>query len=215
MPRNDTATTDVQQARIDEIQDEHQRPRLYAQQVQGKTIIGQFRRYVTREDADCIEHALYEFLMMVCGFIAEYGLIPPGGGFRVKWAEPAALIEELDNSDGAARRGRVCRVYSDGMTDVEVFAAIDKLADAHRASCQAGREKRRFSTDVSIALKILEPHGFIVVPAGWQLTADTSAPETEQPQGSLAEALTRLAARNGMRLIAPPTVEAGGQIRLL
>jgi hypothetical protein len=69
---------------------------------------------------------------------------------------------------------------------------------------------------LSIALTILEPHGSIIVPPGWQLAADAPAtPDTEHPTGSLAEALTRLAARNGMRLIAPPTVEAGGQVRLL
>ncbi len=211
MSRRDD-TTPVQQARIAELQDDNGWPRLYTSKVQGKTIVGQFRRYVTREDADCIEPALYEFLMMVCGFIAEYGLIPPDGGFRIKWAEPAALIEELANGGWAARQGRTAHVYADGMTDVEVLAAIDNLAEKHRGAFQAGRERRAYATNISIAVRMLEPHGFTIVPAGWQLA---DAGELAHPAGSLGDALAKLAARNGLRLIPPPTVEADGQIRLL
>ena len=210
-------TTPVQQARIAELQDENGRPRLYTSKVQGKTIIGQFRRYVTSQDADCIEPALYEFLMLVCGFIADYGLVPPDGGFRIKWAEPAALIEELANGGWAARQGRAAHVYADGMTDVEVLAAIDKLAEEHRGACQAGREQRAFDRDISIAVRMLEPHGFTIVPAGWQLAdaADRVIGDAEHPAGSLAEALAKLAERNGLRLIPPPAVDANGQVRLL
>ncbi len=207
----------AQKARIAELQDENGYPRLYAENVQGKTIIGQFRRYVTREDACCIEKALYDFLMMVCGFIAEHGLVPPDGNFRSKWADPASLIEELANGGRAQRSyGTVAHVYQDGMTDVEVLAAIDKLADEYRQVCRAGRARRAFEQDISAAVRLLDPHGFTVVPPGWTLTKSTEHGVTDQhPDGSLAQALVRLAAANGLSLIAPPAVEHNGQTRLL
>jgi len=209
--------TPTQQARIAELQDENGYPRLYPQHVRGKTVIDQFRRYVTREDASCIGHALYDFLTLVCGFIAETGLIPPDGSFRLVWAEPAGLIDELANG-GRAQRDyqRVERVYQDGMTDVEVLAAIDQLARDHEQRCGAARTQRAFQRDISVAVKLLEPHHFTIVPPGWTLAeGDPETSVTEHPPGSLADALTQLAAHNGKRLLAPPTVEAGGQIRLL
>jgi hypothetical protein len=207
--------TKPQQDRVAELQDENGWPRLYTYPVQGKTIIGQFRRYVTRQDAQCIEPALYDFLMSVCGFIAEYGLVPPDGGFRSKWAEPASLLEELANGGRAQRDyGRVERVYTDGMTDVEVLKEIDELADEHRAACEEGRTQRAFERDISIAVKLLEPYHFTIVPPGWTLTdtPDTSTCDG-YPTGSLAHALVQLAAANGLALIAPPSVEANGQTR--
>jgi hypothetical protein len=211
--------TAAQQRRVEELQDENGWPRIYTYPVQGKTIIGQFRRYVTQEDSEQIGHALYDFLKGTCGFIAEHGLIAPDGNFRMKWAEPADLMQELANgiSGGAARRGRAQIVYADGMTDVEVLAAIDKLADEHRAGCEQGRSRRRFNREISIAISVLEPHGFTIVPPGWRLASNDeragSGPQ-ERP-GSLAAALVHLAARNGLTLIAPPAVEADGQVRLL
>jgi hypothetical protein len=211
--------TPAQQARLAQLQDENGWPRIYTYNVQGKTIIGQFRRYVTREDSSCIEKALYDFLMGVCGFIAEYGLVPPDGGFRIKWAEPASLIEELRH--GALQRWRrreAQRVYADGMTDLEVLDAIEALADEHTERCGEARGRREFDRDISIAIKILEPHRFTIVPPGWQLTpADHAQPagDTGERPGSLADALIRLAASNGLALHAPPAVEADGQVRLL
>jgi hypothetical protein len=207
--------TPAQHARIAELQDENGYPRIYPQAVQGKTIIGQFRRYVTREDARCIEKALYEFLMMVCGFIAEYGLMPPDGNFRSKWADPASLIEELANGGQAQRDGRVGRVYQDGMTDVEVLAAIDKLADEHRRGCHAGRAQRAFERDITAAVKLLDRYHCTIVPPGWTLTESGEQVADEHPAGTLAHALVQLAASNGLALIAPPTVERNGQTRLL
>ncbi len=210
--------TPAQRARIAELQDEHGYPRLYAETVQGKTIIGQFRRYVTREDSRCIEKALYDFLMMVCGFIAEYGLAPPDGNFRSRWADPASLIEELPNGGRAQRHyGRVAHVYQDGMTDVEVLAAIDSLADEHRQACRAGRARRAFQRDISTAVQLLSPHGFTIVPCGWTLSDSTAngVSSDQHPDGSLAHALVQLAADNGHALIAPPGCEDNGQTRLL
>ena len=217
MSGNDPKTTAVQQARVEALQDENGWPRIYTEPVQGKTVIGQFRRYVTREDSSCIEKALYDFLKGRCGFIAEYGLIPPDGGFRTKWAEPADLLAELANGGRGAREGRVASVYADGMTDVEVLAAIDALAEEHRADCEQGRSNRRFNRDVSVAIKLLEPHQFTIVPPGWQLGApDVIAGQPEPPAGTLAEKLAALAERNGLALLAPPApVAAGEQITLL
>jgi hypothetical protein len=184
--------------------------------VQGKTIIGQFRRYVTRQDARCIEKALYDFLMSVCGFIAEYGLVPPDGNFRSKWAEPAALMEELARGGSLTRRGTVECVYADGMTDVEVLAEIDKLAGEHQAACQERRTQRAFERDISLAVRLLGPHHFTIVPPGWTLTnSPGSGTPEEHPTGSLAHALVQLAAGNGLALTAPPGVEENGQTRLL
>jgi hypothetical protein len=212
----DSKITPAQQARLDELQDENGQPRIYTYPVQGKTVVGQFRRYVTQEDAEQIGHALYEFLAMVCGFIAEYGLIAPDGNFRIKWAEPAKLIAELANG-GRAQRDfqRVERVYSDGMTDVEVLDAIDALAAEHRDACAAGCEGREFHCDLNVAITLLEPHHFVLVPPGWRLVAADQAQPSAQPPGSLAEQLVQMAAAHGLALIAPATVEPGGQVRLL
>lgn len=216
MSRTAQRGTPAQQERIAELQDENGYPRLYPQHVQGKTIIGQFRRYVTREDTSCIGQALYNFLRLVCGFIAESGLIPPDGGFRLVWAEPAALIDELANG-GRAQRDyrRVERVYQDGMTDVEVLAAIDQLASDHEERCRAARTQRAFQRDISVAVKLLEPHHFTIVPPGWTLANPGRQPSVEQPAGSLAAALVQLAASNGLFLTAPPGADSDGQIRLL
>jgi len=203
------------QARVQQLEAANAGARIYTYDAQGTTIIGQFRRYVTRQDPSYIGRALYEFLMGVCGFIAEYGLIPPDGGFRSRWAEPASLIEELANAGHLTRRGEARRVYADGMTDVEVLAAIDKLADEHRARCEKGRADRAFNRDVSIAIKLLEPRRFTIVPAGWRLIDQQDQAPHAAPAGSLAEAIHRLANRNGLALICPPAVEPGGQTRLL
>ena len=213
----DSKITPVQQARLDELQDEDGKRHIYTERVQGKTVVGQFRRYVTREDAEQIGHALYEFLMGVCGFIAEYSLIPPDGGFRTKWAEPADLIAELSQGGWAQRDHRwVERVYSDGMTDVEVLDAIDRLAGEHQHACEAGRETRRFNRDISVAISLLAPHHFTVVPPGYQLAAqDSQQSRMQEPKGSLAERLAQMAEANGLTLIAPAPVEPGGQVRLL
>lgn len=211
-------TTPAQRERVEELQDETGWPRIYTYPVQGKTIVGQFRRYVTWQDASCIGPALYEFLTGVCGFIAEYGLAPPDGNFRSKWAEPASLMDELGNgfSGVAARRGDAQRVYADGMTDVDVLAEIDKLTDEHRCGCEKDRAGREFDRDISVAIKFLQPHRFMIVPPGWRLAEDDqTAGSDTKPLGSLAAALSELAARNGLKLIAPPTVEADGQVRLL
>jgi hypothetical protein len=213
----DSKITPAQQKRLDELQDENGWPRIFTYPVQGKTIVGQFRRYVTQEDAEQIGHALYDFLMGVCGFIAEYGLIPPDGGFRIKWAEPANLIAELSNGGWAQRdHHRAERVYSDGMTDVDVLAAIDQLADEYNEACVSARAQRTFDRDVSVAIRLLAPHRFMVVPPGWQLAdPDRAHPQCEERPGSLAERLAQMAKANGLTLIAPATVEPGGQVRLL
>jgi hypothetical protein len=213
----DSKITRFQQARLDELQDENGWPRLFTYPVQGKTIVGQFRRYVTREDAEQIGRPLYDFLMGVCGFIAEYGLIPPDGNFRIRWAEPASLITELANG-GRAQRDfrRVERVYSDGMTDVEVLAEIDAIAAEHRKACAAAGAQRAFDREITIAIKLLERHRLMVVPPGWRLAAPEDRPPGPQEwPGSLAERLVQMAEANGLTLIAPATVEPGGQVRLL
>lgn len=210
--------TPAQQNRVAELQDDDGYPRIYTYPVQGKTIIGQFRRYVTHQDARHIEKALYDFLMSVCGFIAEYGLVPPDGNFRHRWAEPAALIEELANGGRAQRDyGRAERVYSDGMTDVEVLAAIDQLAAEHNETCRQARTQRAFERDLHLSVKLLEPYGFTILPPGWTLTAsDTAREQTQTTEpASLADALKRLAARNGLTLTPPPAANQDGQLRLL
>jgi len=55
------------------------------------------------------------------------------------------------------------------MSDVDVLSAIDHLADEHRVTCEKARADREFERDISIAIKFLEPHRFMVVPPGWRL----------------------------------------------
>lgn len=217
-PTAEKKTTPVQRKRVEEIQADNGGCRLYTYPVKGKTITDQFRRYVTRQDASYIGQALYEFLMNVCGLIAEYGLVPPDGGFRTKWAEPATLIDTLmsEHRLAAARRSHVERVYADGQTDAEVLDSIFNLIQQHYADCAAGRRDREFNRDISIVIKLIEPLRFMVVPPGWRLVPAAEAPaQPDEPPGSLAELLRDLAKRNGLALIAPPAVESDGQVRLL
>jgi hypothetical protein len=102
------------------------------------------------------------------------------------------------------------------MTDVEVLAAIDNLADEHRQACRAGHDRRAFQRDISAAVQLLDPHHFTIVPPGWTLTDSPEHGVADQhPDGSLARALVQLAAANGHALIAPPGVDGNGQTRLL
>jgi hypothetical protein len=211
-------TTPVQQQRVEGLQAANDGQRIYTYPVNGKTITDQFRRYVTRQDASHIGKALYGFLTGVCGFIAEYGLIPPDGGFRIKWAEPAKLIHALPRECrfAAARRGHPERVYADGQTDVEVLAGIFTLAAEHNPDCLVGCAGREFDRDISTAIKLLERHRFTAVPPGWGLTATPNAPLPTRPlPESLAQRLAGLAEKHNLTLVAPPAVDADGQVRLL
>jgi hypothetical protein len=217
MPKASEAVTVVQQQRLDAIRGEGCERRLYTYAVGGKTIVGQFRRYLQRQDAGCIGNALYEFLTVACSFIAEMGLVPPDGGFRIVWAEPADMIDALSEQTRymPARRGEVSRVYADGMTDVEILQALDELCAAHRRSCALGRQDRKFNHEISALLSLAEAHCFTIVPPGWRL-GEPSEMVDQAPAGSLAAKLSELAARNGQTLIAPPPgPELSGQTRLL
>ncbi len=217
MPVKSEKTTPVQQQRVKELKAANEDQRIYTYRAKGKTITDQFRRYVTRQDASYIGQALYGFLMGVCGFSAEYALVPPDGGFRIKWAEPAKLIHALPHECRftPARSGHPTRVYADGQTDVEVLDSILAVAAEHQADCLAGCRKREYGRDVSAAIKLLEPHQFTIVPAGWRLVDEQDHTPQTGPPGSLAEAIHRLANRNGVWLAEPTAVEAGGQTRLL
>lgn len=217
MPVATERVTAVQQRRLDVIREEGCERRLYTYQVQGKTIVGQFRRYLQRQDASCIEKALYEFLTGACSFIAETGLVPPDGGFRIVWAEPADMIEALYEHTRymPARRGEVGRVYADGMTDVEILQALDGLAAEHSQACALGRRDRKTGREISVLLKLAEAHNFTIVPQRWRLGEQDEIVRAEPP-GSLAAALIELARRNSHTLISPPPgPEPGGQTRLL
>ncbi len=214
-----TKTTPAQQERVREVEASNGGARIYTYTTKGQTVLDQFRRYLTRQDADCIGRALYEFLTVACSFIAETGLVPPDGSFRLVWAEPADLIDSLPSETAymPARRGSVGRVYADGMTDVEVLEGIDKLAAEHHAACALARSDRRFNREISAMIQLAEAHQFTVLPPGWRVVdlAEEDAPVHAEPTWSLAEALAKLANRNGLALIAPPPVDADGQVRLL
>ena len=214
-----TKTTPAQQERVRVIEASNGGARIYTYTTKGQTVLDQFRRYLTRQDAGCIGRALYEFLTVACSFIAETGLVPPDGSFRLVWAEPADLIDSLpgETSYMPARRGIVGRVYADGMTDVEVLKGIDKLAAEHQAACALGRTDRRFNREISAMIQLAEAHHYTVLPPGWRVAdlTEEGAPTDAHPAGSLAGALATLADRNGLALIAPPPVDADGQVRLL
>jgi hypothetical protein len=214
-----TKTTPAQQRRVQEVRAANGGARVYTYTTKGQTVLDQFRRYVTRQDADCIGRALYEFLTVACNFIAETGLVPPDGSFRLVWAEPADLIDSLPGETAymPARGGRVGSVYADGMTDVEVLEGIDRLAAEHHTVCALARSDRQFDREISAMIQIAEAHQFTVLPPGWKVAdlAEEHPATHAEPTGSLAEALARLANRNGLALIAPPPVDADGQVRLL
>jgi|HubBroStandDraft_2_1064218.scaffolds.fasta_scaffold322713_2 hypothetical protein len=210
--------TAAQQQRLDALRAEGCDRRLYTYNTRGATITGQFRRYLEREDASCVEKALYGFLTVTCSFIAEMALAPPDGNFRSVWAEPADMIDALPGETRyvPARRGHVGSVYSDGMTDVEVLHELDRLAAEHREACLLGRQDRRFNREISALVQLADVHQFTIVPPGWRLGKPDEAGATAEPPGSLAAALVALAQRNGQTLISPlPGPDSTGQTRLL
>jgi hypothetical protein len=206
----------AQGKRLEEIRAANHGQRIYLSSTKGKSITDQFRRYLTREDATHIGKALYGFLMGVCGFIAEFGLVPPDGGFRIKWAEPADLIENLraESRYSPARRGAVATVYADGQTDVEVLETLDRLAAEHLAACELGRQHRRFRRDIDQLLRLAETHRFTVLPPDWRI-GDPGEQTPDANPGTLAERITALARRNGVSVLAPERSGDEPQQRLL
>lgn len=88
--------TSAQRATLERLERTVGPRRRYTSKHRGSSIVRQFRLYLEREDADQIGQALYEYLTMKIPFIiAHFGLVPPDGGFRTHYAEPAGLLSDI------------------------------------------------------------------------------------------------------------------------
>lgn len=126
MARTRTARTlpSAQQARIDALTADGA-GRIFAERVQGASVISALTRFCRTRDAGQINKALYGFLTGHLSFIAHYGLVPPDGGFRIEYADPDRLCADIL---AAHRPQRTSSVFTDGMTDTEVEEALRALA---------------------------------------------------------------------------------------
>lgn len=113
----------AQSARIDELSVGGER--IFAEKVQGASVISAMRRYCATRDAGQINKALYSFLTGHLSFIAHFGLVPPDGGFRTEYADPDRLCVDLLNAHSPHR---VSSVFTDGMTDKEVEEELRGIA---------------------------------------------------------------------------------------
>lgn len=99
--------------------------RIFAEKVQGASVIAALTRFCHSRDARQINKALYSFLTGHLSFIAHYGLVPPDGGFRIEYADPDRLCADIL---AAFSPHRVSSVFADGMTDKEVEEALRQIA---------------------------------------------------------------------------------------
>ena len=111
---------------------------VYADKIQGKSIIDSFRRYCDTRDPDAITNGLYRWSINGAGGlndIAHYDI----HGFRAEYPHPAVYLERLlypEMNRGYGWRSpedyHALHVYTDGLTSGDVRFAIREIADARR-----------------------------------------------------------------------------------
>jgi hypothetical protein len=135
---------------------------VYTEKVQGKSIVAAFRRYLESGDAEKITHPLYHFITMKCGYIAHFDL----HGFRSVYADPADLLKGEMYADvwyPDSRNGPIIHsasVYTDGMTDQEVYRAMVAFAVEYREAVQARSAAERTAAEMERARELALKHGY-------------------------------------------------------
>lgn len=132
---------------------------VYLGKGQGKSIVSAFRRYLETGDSAKITKALYDFLMMKCGFIAHYDI----HGFRGVYRDPAALLAVFDRSPWDRPVEHSASVYTDGMFDQEVYRQMVETADERREQVVAASVASREADEVATAEALARKHGFRLV----------------------------------------------------
>ena len=137
---------------------------VYLENVQGASVVGAFRRYLETGESLKITRPLYDFLTLKCNYIAHFDLV----GFRHVYDDPADLI--AGSADGysllsswQAPVAHSQSVYKDGMTSLDVYAAICALARQHGGLVEA---RKRFATrerELATARELASRHGFELV----------------------------------------------------
>lgn len=166
------ATTEVQRARMLTLANEGKD--VYAENRQGKTVIGEFRRYCETRDPERIGKGLYHFSTMGSGGlndIAHFNL----HGFRAEYPHPVHYIQRLlvpemqrnarwmDDTDVNGFHSHY--VYKDGMTAAEVSVAIMELADKFGPELKSDYYMRRNTRLLEQATELASSIGMKVVPA--------------------------------------------------
>jgi hypothetical protein len=162
--------TRAQQAALKRLEQTFGARRRYTSEDRGSSIVRQFRLYLESEDATKIGQALYRYLTLKIPFvIAHYGLVPPDGGFRTYYQEPARLLADIlpyaEQLEARVERGDPDTVYSDGEDDLAVTRQVLALANEHleralRHALARGRER-----DLADAEALAARHGFELTPA--------------------------------------------------
>lgn len=166
------AKTDVQRDRMRELFADGRD--AYAESRQGKTVIGEFRRYLETCDPEKIGEGLYHFSTMGAGGlneIAHFNL----HGFRSVYPHPAVYLERLLLPQ-AERHGWLedgvdpndyhsLYVYTDGLTAGDVCTAVLELAREHHDRVVADYRSARNAAALAEAERLAESVGMRLVPA--------------------------------------------------
>jgi RimJ/RimL family protein N-acetyltransferase len=180
-------TTAAQRATLKRLDRTAGQRRRYTSQYRGASIVRQFRLYFQHEDADHIGHALYEFLTLkVPGVEARSGLIPPDGGFRHHYAQPAALLADVmplrHMLEARLEAADPDTVYSDGEDDVSVLRQILAIADDSLERVVRAAVERARESDLATARQLAANHGYSLVP----ITPSRGAQHQPEPEFPLA-----------------------------
>jgi hypothetical protein len=127
---------------------------VYAEKGQGKSIVAAFRRYLETGDAAKITEALYGFCMMKLDYIAHFDL----GGFRHAYRDPMVFLDEFGHARGPVAHS--ASVYTDGMTDQEVYAQMRAMVALHRDIVAARSLADRRTTEMETARELALKHGY-------------------------------------------------------
>ena len=163
--------TSTQRAALKRLEQTAGARRRYTSEDRGSSIVRQFRLYLEREDASKIGQALYRYLTLKIPFvIAHFGLVPPDGGFRTYYQEPARLLADIlphtRELEARIERGDPDTVYSDGEDDLTVTRQVLALAEEHLDRVLRKGRKRGRARDLANAEVLAARHGYVLAPTG-------------------------------------------------
>jgi hypothetical protein len=135
---------------------------VYADKVQGKSIVDAWRRYLQTGDSGKITEALYSFIHMKCGYIAHFNLT----GFRSVYADPARMLEGELYANVWREGGQggpvehSASVYTDGLTDQDVYEQMVEIAETLRADIFARSSNEQRDSELRLAREIAAKYGY-------------------------------------------------------
>lgn len=134
----------------------------YPSPYHGERIVAAFERYLTSGRAEHITAALYDYLQMHAGYIAHFDLHQ----FRRVYQDPADLLNASHETGRGSFSGYgPVKVYSDGMTHLEVWDRFAELVAEHRSMVLERSARERAAAEIAQAHEIAARHGLQLAPA--------------------------------------------------